>query len=186
MKMREVLKMKNRIYATFGLLIIACCIWGCGKKEEPKVGELKPQESVADSLGDAWTIKPKPINYDSMLAVISDIVEAIRENPTDLDYRQQLIAACYDSVWDTILAAGTGKPQLDAETAAIAAKYAERAAIADALRWAGWIKRWTINPNAPLDSLEVHIQQHRVVAKKVLPDNQVVVLIEVRGSRIIL
>lgn len=160
-------------------------IWGCGKRDESNVGELKSKELVADSSGDVWTIKPKPMNYDSLLVVLSDIVEAIRENPTDLDYRHQLVASGYDSSWGTIVAPGFGRPQSDAEVGSVATKYAERAAIADALRWAAWIKRWSDNPNAPLDTLQVEIQQHRVVAKKVRPDHSVSVLIEVHRSHIL-
>ncbi len=170
----------------FLLLIMAfSLIWACGKKEEPKVGELRPGESGRDSVGGAWTIKPKAINYDSMLNVVSELVEAIRENPDDPDYREQLVATCYDSVWETILASGIGKPQADADAESVAIKFAERAAIADALRWAAYIQRWITNPNAPLDSLHVEIRQHRVVAKKVLPDHSISVLVEVHRSNIL-
>lgn len=178
--------MNIKKHAVLGLLLLwFSLIWSCGKKDESKVGELKSKELAADSSSDAWTIKPKAMNYDSLLIVLSDIVEAIQENPTDLDYRHQLVAAGYDSAWGTIVAPGFGRPQSDAETSSIAAKYAERAAIADALRWAAWIKRWSDNPSAPLDTLKVEIQQHRVVAKKVLPDHSVSVLIEVHRSHIL-
>jgi len=167
------------------LFICISLIMGCGKKEEYQVGELTPKESTKDTTDDVLTIKPSPINYDSMLVVISELVEAIKENPTDIDYRRELVAVSYDTTWDAILSAGFGKPSPEAETEAIAIRNAERAATADALRWAAYIKRWAVNPDAPLDSLNVEIQHHRVVAKKVFPDQTVSVLVEIHSSKIL-
>lgn len=157
----------------------------CSKKEEYQTGELAREESTQDT-SDVLTIKPKPINYDSMLVVVSELLEAIKNNPTDIELRRELVVASYDTTWETILAAGFGKPFQEAETESIAMKYAERAATADALRWAVYIKRWAIDPTFPdLDSLNVEIQGGRVVAKKMLPDQTVSVLLEIHSSKIL-
>jgi hypothetical protein len=170
------------------IMILVICISlviGCRKKEEYQVGELATKEAAKDTTDNVLTLKPKPVNYDSMLIVVGELVEAIKENPTDIDYRRELVAVSYDTSWDTILSAGFGKPSPAAETESIAIKNAERAATADALRWASYIKRWSVNPDSPLDSLNVEIQDHRVVAKKVFPDQTVSVLIEIHSSKIL-
>lgn len=178
--------MKLKIYLLMIVFFICFALMiGCSKKEEYQTGELKPDELTKDTT-DVLTIKPKAINYDSMLVIVSQLVEAIKANPTDIDYRRALVAASYDTTWETILSAGFGKPALEAETESIALKYAEQAAKMDALRWSAYIKRWAIDPTFPdLDSLKVEIQGGKVVAKKVLPDQTVSVLVEIHSSKIL-
>ena len=179
--------MMNKKKSILAVTILICILLviGCGKKEEYQTGEITPDESTHDST-DVVTIKPKPINYDSMLVVVGELVEAIKSNPTDIELRRDLVAASYDTTWETILSAGSGKPAREAETESIALKYAERAATADALRWTAYIKRWSIDPTFPeLDSLDVQIQGGKVVAKKVLPDQTVSVLVEIHSSKIL-
>ncbi len=169
-------------------IIIYTCIYliiGCGKKEEYKTGELTPKESTSDTT-EIQTIKPQSINYDSMLVVVSELVETIKENPTDMDYRRELVAVSYDTTWGTILSAGHGKPSPNAESESLAINFAERAATVDALRWAAYIKRWSIDPNAPdLVTINAEIQGYRVVAKKVHPDKAVTILVEIHSSKIL-
>jgi hypothetical protein len=176
---------KSILLAT--ILICVLIVSGCSKKEEDQTGELTQEELTQDSSAvSVLTIKPKPINYDSMLVVVGDLIAAIKSNPDDIELRRDLVAASYDSTWETILSVGFGKPSLEAETESIALKYAERAATADALRWSAYIKRWTIDPTFPdLDSLNVEIQGGKVVAKKVLPDQTVSVLVEIHSSKIL-
>ncbi len=167
------------------LLICILVVSGCSKKEEYQTGEMIPEETTQDT-SDVLTIKPKPINYDSMLVVVGELVAAIKSNPDDIQLRRDLVAASYDTTWDTILSAGFGKPSPEAETESIALKYAERAATADAFRWSAYIKRWAIDPTFPeLDSLNVEIQGGKVVAKKILPDQAISVLVEIHSSKIL-
>jgi len=175
--------------AKFHLIIILfTCISlliGCSKKEEYQTGEFTPKESTQDTSV-VLTIKPKPINYDSMLVLVGNLIVAIKRNPTNIELRRDLVAASYDTTWETIISVGFGKPSGQAETESIALKYAERAATADALRWSAYIKRWAIDPTFPeLDSLNVEIQGGKVVAKKTLPDQTVSVLVEIHSSKIL-
>ena len=175
---------KNSIMLAI-LLIFILVVSGCSKKEEYQTGEISPEESTQDT-SDVLTIKPKPINYDSMLVVVSDLITAIKNNPDDIELRQKLVAASYDKTWETILSAGFGKPSQVVETESIALKHAERSAKADALRWSAYIKRWAIDPTFPdLGSLNVEIQGGKVVAKKVLSDQTVAVLVEIHSSKIL-
>ncbi len=177
--------MKTTIKFLIVIFIGISLILGCGKKKEYRTGEITPKESTNDT-SDVLTIKPKPINYDSMLVVVSELVEAVKENPTDIDYRKELVAVSYDTTWETILSAGFGKPSPEAESESLALKMAERAATADALRWAAYIKRWSIDPNTPdLDAINAEVQGYRVVAKKVLPDQTVKILLEIHSSKIL-
>jgi len=167
-------------FISIGLLI------GCSKKEEEyQTGELSPKELTKDTAH-VLTIKPKAINYDSMLVVVGDIIEAIKSNPTDVELRRELVAVSYDSTWDTIFAAGFGTRFQNAETESIAMKYAEQAARADAYRWAVYIKKWLTDPTvAEIGKLNEEIGGGKVVAKKMLSDSTVSVLIEIHRSKIL-
>jgi hypothetical protein len=176
--------MNAKIYLMIVLFICIGLVVGCGKKEEYQTGEMTTEELAKDAT-DVLTIKPKPINYDSMLVVVGDLVEAIKNNPTDIELRRRLVAVSYDSTWDTILTAGFGKRFQDAKTESIALKYAEQAARADAYRWAVYIKKWLADPTVPdVGKLDVEIEGSRVVAKKVLSDSTVSVLVEIHSSNI--
>jgi len=171
------------------VIIITICFFliaGCSKQEEYQTGEISPEELTKDAdSADVLTIKPKPINYDSMLVVVGDMVEALKNNPIDIELRRKIVAISYDTTWETILAAGFGKPFQEAETESIAMKYAEQAARADAYRWAVYIKRWFVDPTVPdVGKLNVEIEGGRVVAKKVLSDSTVSVLVEIHSSKI--
>lgn len=172
--------LKIILFICMALLIV------CSKKEEQyKTGELTPKESTTDT-SDVLTIKAQPINYDSMLVVVSELVEAIKNKPTDVDLRRELVAVSYDTAWGTILSAGIGKPSHEAETESIVMKYAEKAARDEALRWAAYIKKWSVDPTIPdLGSLKADIQGGRIVAKKEMPDSSVSVLIEIHSSNIL-
>ena len=77
------------------ILISIFVIIGCSKKEEQyKTGELKPKESTTDT-SNVLTLKPKPINYDSMLVVVSELVDAIKNNPNDIDLEELEGAEAY-------------------------------------------------------------------------------------------
>jgi hypothetical protein len=177
MILRNILKIAG-VLALSSLLIL------CGKKDEQKTGELVPKELTQDS-SEVLTIKPKPINYDSMLTVVSQLVETLKNNPTDISLRQELVATSYDTTWETILAAGFGKPSQKAEIQSIARKFAEQAAVADAYRWAVYIKKWKIDPTIPdIGKFSTEIQAGKVVAKRELPDQNFVVLLEIHSSKI--
>jgi len=177
--------MKLTSFFLISLVILSLIVSiGCGKKEEHKTTEITKDETGGEDQF-METIKPKPINYDSMLIVISQLTDSIKNNMIDFELRQKLVSISYDTAWETILAAGIGKPFQDAETESIALKYAEQAATADAYRWAVYIKKWYIDPTFPEEgSLDIEIQGGRVVAKKGLPDQRVKVLIEIHSSKI--
>jgi len=156
----------------------------CSKKEQHDTGQINQQAKVTSSLS-VQTIKAKPINYDSLLVVISDLVKAVQEKPTDIDARRQLANAAYDSSWDTILAAGYGSPIQKGATSTISLRLAEQAAKADAFRWAVYIKNWLQDPTTPdIGKLSADVQGGNFILKKLLPDSAVVVLLEVKKSNI--
>ena len=166
------------------ILISTIMLITCGKDEKLETGEITTQEGVQEE-STVETIKPQAINYDSMFVIISELAAAVKQQPTDIEVRRQLVAACYDTTWETILAAGFGEPSQKASTESVAAKFAEQAAAADAYRWAAYIKKWHKDPTTPdVGSLATEIQGGRVVAKKHLPDYRVSVLVEVRVSNI--
>lgn len=156
----------------------------CSKKEEPQRGESGNKEGAReDQLVE--TIKPMPVNYDSILIIINGLTEAVKNNLADVELRKKLVDVSYDTTWDTILAAGFGKPVPTAETESIAMKYAEQAATLDAYRWAAYIKKWHFDPSAPeVGTITAGIQGGRVVAKTLLPDHSVSVLVEIQSSKI--
>lgn len=177
--------LKKYLSIIIAFITLSLLISECGKKEEDQIGELTQEEKTGEDQF-VVTIKPKPINYDSMLIVVSELVEAIKNNPSDIELRRELVTTSYDTTWETILAAGFGKPFQNDETESIAMKYAEQAAAADAYRWAAYIKRWSIDPTFPdVGTLNAEIKGGRVVAKQILPDNSVLVLVEIHSSKIL-
>ncbi len=156
----------------------------CSKKEQQESGQIAQQEGM-QSDSTVQTIKPKAINYDSMLIVIGDLTKYVKENPTDINLRQKLVAASYDTTWETILAAGFGKSSKKDSSESISLKLTERAAKADAYRWAAYIKKWSDDPTIPdIGSLSTEIRGGIIVAKKNLPDSTTMVLLEVQKSKI--
>ena len=175
---------RNSLVLPGSILLILFLVIGCGKKEEHQTGQLSPKEKTQDDRS-VLTIKPKSINYDSMLTVMSQLVDAIKNNPTDIEVRRQLVASSYDTTWETILTAGIGAPPQKAESESVAMKQAERAAMVDAYRWAIYIKKWHSNLTIPdIGTIGADIQGGRVVAKQVLPDQRVSVLVEIKTSNI--
>ncbi|MFZ5516867.1 MAG: hypothetical protein ACOY90_09535 [Candidatus Zhuqueibacterota bacterium] len=173
---------RNYVILTGIALLAACLLVTCGKKQEQQTAEISQTEGAIDSQF-VQTIKPKSINYDSMLTVIAPMIETVMQSPTDVQARQQLVAVCFDTTWETILAAGFGKPLQQASTETIAAKYAEQAATADAYRWAAYIKKWHANPSQQdFGHISAEISGGRVVARKDLADQRVSVLVEIRSS----
>ena len=175
---------KKYLILTIAIFFMLCLLVFCDKKEEHQTGEIAQNEGAIDSHY-VHTIKPKPINYDSMLTVIAPLIENIVKSPTDMRLRRELVETCYDTTWQTILAAGFGKPFQQANTETIAAKYAEQAATADAYRWAAYIKKWHNHPAKPdIGFLSTEIQGGRVVARKNLENERVSVLVEIHSSNI--
>ncbi|MCU0646255.1 MAG: hypothetical protein MUC94_18610 [bacterium] len=176
--------MRQKKIVMIGALILAFnLLIMCGKKDDHKTGEIAKDEQAGDE-GFVGTIKAKPINYDSMFAIIAPLVDAVKNNPENIELRKQLVAVSYDTTWETILSAGTGIPMEHAATESIAMKYAEKAAAADAYRWAIYIKKWKTEPAFPdIDKIEGEIQG-KIVARQDLPDKRVSVLVEVQASKL--
>ena len=173
---------KYSFYAVLFIILFSLLIF-CSKKEQQESGQITQQEGM-QSDSTVQTIKPKAINYDSMLIVIGDLTKSVKENPTDINLRKKLVAACYDTTWETILAAGFGEPSEKDTSESISLKLTERAAKADAYRWAAYIKKWHSDPTMPVGSISAEIKGSRIVAKKYLPNNTILVLAEIKSSRI--
>lgn len=169
---------------TIGVLLLAFNLMiTCGKKEDHQTGEIARDEQAGDSSF-VGTIKATPVNYDSMFAIIAPLIDAIKNQANDIELRKQLVAVSYDTMWGTILSAGVGKPMKDAATETLALKFAEKAAVADAYRWALYINKWRTDPTIPdIGTIEGEIQG-RVVARQNLPDQSVSVLVEVQASKL--
>jgi len=174
---------QKRLLMISMLILVLNLMITCGKKDESKTSEITKDEQAGDG-GFVGTIKAKPINYDSIFAIIAPLVDAVKNNPENIEFRKQLVAASYDTTWETILSAGTGEPMEHAATESIAMKYAEKAAAADAYRWAIYIKKWKNDPAFPdIDKIEAEIQG-KIVARQDLPDKRVSVLVEVQASKL--
>jgi hypothetical protein len=173
----------KKVFITSIMILALTLMITCGKKDEQKTGEITKDEQAGDESF-VGTIKPKPINYDSMFAIIAPLVDSLENNPENIELRKQLVDVSYDTTWETILSAGTGKPMEHAATESVGMKYAEQAAAADAYRWAIYIKKWAVDPTFPdIGKISAEIQG-RIVVKQVLPDKRVSVLIEVQTSKL--
>ena len=156
----------------------------CEKKERLETGQLSQQENVQDE-SILTTIKPQPINYDSMFTVLFEITEKLKTNPDDINLRQELVSAGYDTTWETILAVGFGDPSIKASSESISKKFSQQAAESDGYRWAAYIKKWKDNPQSvEFGKISSTISGGRVVAIKPLADNRMSVLVEVKSADI--
>jgi len=165
------------------LLLISMHFY-CGKKEQQESGQISQRENV-QSQSIVQTIKPQAINYDSMLTVVGELVKSVHENPTDINARRILVDAAYDTSWDSILAAGFGNRFDKNSSQTISLRLAEQAAKADAFRWAVYIKKWLKDPSTPeIGKISAEISGGNFVAKSYLPDSTVVVLLEIKKSKL--
>jgi len=114
--------MKIKMITLLLLFFSVILVFFCEKQEKIENKAISQHEATfADSA--VLTIKPKPVNYDSLFKVLANLVEAIKKNPTDITLRQQLVAAGYDTTWKTILATGFGEPSSKANTQSISQKF---------------------------------------------------------------
>ncbi len=170
----------------FSLFVLICTLFliiTCGKKDEEKTGELSQMEAKQGE-STVQTIKPKPINYDSMLVVLSSLSDSVLANPEQPEFKQQLVAAGYDTLWDTILAPGFGKTP-PSDSTKIDMQTRERAAVVDAYRWAAYIKKWHSDSSlSGFGSISTQMSGGRIVAKQTTVNNHVRVLLEIKGSKL--
>ncbi len=175
---------KNYFLFTVLFSLILLLLISCEKKEKQVSGQIAQQEETpGQSI--VQTIKPKAINYDSMLTVIGKLVKSVHENPTDIETRRNLVNAAYDSSWNSILAVGFGKRFDSNSSQTISMRLAEQAAKADAFRWAVYIKKWLQDPTIPdISKISAEISGGNFVAKSYMPDSTVMVLLEIKKSKL--
>ena len=176
--------LQKHFFNTALFLILFSLFFSCEKKEQQESGQLARQEETAGQ-SIVQTIKPNAINYDSLLTIIGGLVKSVLENPTDINARRNLVNAAYDTSWDSILAAGFGRRFEKSSSQSISLRLAEQAAKADAFRWAAYIKKWLDDPTTPdLGKLSAEISGGNFVAKAYLPDSTIMVLLEVKKSKL--
>ncbi|MDW7680822.1 MAG: hypothetical protein SCK70_09670 [bacterium] len=176
--------LQKRLFIALVLLTSVSLLLFCEKKEKLETGEIAPQPEV-QPFDSVTTIKPAPLNYDSLYQMISAITDSLLQNPTDIALRRQLVSAGYDTLWETIFAVGFGKSSDKATTGAVDQKFIEQAATADAYRWAAYIKFWHQDASDPeFGSISTNISGGRIVTKKILSDNRMAVMIEVKADQI--
>ncbi|NOZ62777.1 MAG: hypothetical protein GXO74_13985 [Calditrichaeota bacterium] len=168
------------------LFLLLLAVTFCQKKKENmESGAVNQQEQGQLSDSTTLTIKPTPINYDSMFVVLTQIVQSIRENPNDVQLRRNLVNAGYDTTWETIMAVGMSEPLDSSKTDAIATRMAEQAAKADAYRWCAYIKRWAKNPDFNnFGQIQANFSGGRIVKTERLPENRVAVMLELKSDLI--
>jgi hypothetical protein len=178
------MKQKYFLFTFFLFISFSFIMNTCGKKEQQESGQISQQENV-QSQSIVQTIKPEAINYDSMLTIIGKLVKSVHDNPMDIDARRFLVEAAYDTSWDSILAAGFGKRFDNNSSQTVSLRLAEQAAKADAFRWAVYIKKWLKDPSKPeIGKISAEIGGGNFVAKSNLSDSTVVVLLEIKKSKL--
>lgn len=166
------------------ILILGFILIGCSKKEESQTGVLQKNEDVQVDQS-TLIIRPKAYNYDSLRVVIATLLDAVKANPDDIEARQRLVATCYDTTWETIIAPGLGRPSQQPQAEAVAQKQAEQAAVADAYRWAMYVKKWHHDPTIPdFGSISGEIRGGRIVSRQTLADQSISILLEIKSSDI--
>jgi hypothetical protein len=159
------------IFGLFIFIFVAfCALVSCGKKEEVK--ELQPNKAAAGTL--------KPEEAEKLSAVLLDLQDKIRQNPTDVDLRTGYLENSVNERAGLMRASGLGKPPLNASSGLIARQASERAAYLDACRWIAYLREWRKNPSAPdFGTIQANIPGAEIVYKKTNEDNESLVLVQV-------
>ena len=167
------LKPGMMIPGLFVFIVLAlCALVSCGKKEEVK--ELQAQKAAVSTL--------KPEEAEKLSAVLLDLQDQIRQNPTDVDLRTAYLEKSVDERAGLMRASGLGKPPVNASSELIARQAAERAAYLDACRWIAYLREWRKNPSIPdFGTIQANIPGAEIVYRKT-EDNESLVLVQVSLS----
>lgn len=165
-------------------LIVLISFINCSKdkkeKEQPQA-EKEVEHSIAgENESQLYEIK---MNYDSLMYVFEEKLAILKEQPNDIEAREQLVGAGFDEAHNRILAFGEGVPPENARTPSLALNYAERAAKIEAYRWAYQIKKWHTDPmNNDSTITDTDMPPVQMLSKLVMPDSTVKVLVELKLS----
>ena len=168
------------------LFLLLLTILFCQKKKENlQSGAVNQQEQTQLTDSTTLTIKPAAINYDSMFIVLSEIAQAIHQNPADVLLHQKLVSAGYDTTWETIMAVGFSEPMDSTKTSGLTERMALQAAKADAYRWCAYIKRWVKNPeDSNFGKISETFSGGRIIKTERLADNRIAVMMEIKSDLI--
>jgi len=174
----------TNFYFKLSVIVIMLSVFfliSCEKKED-KVSEQTISTSEQQKTSDTLILKPDTISvdYGEIMNKLFTLVEKVRTNPDSKHPRLELLKVALDSSRQKIYALGEGLPDTTAISDAMAIQTAERAALADAARWALLTISWRENPAnlSFTDKLSGKVPPHHIVFKSQLPGNKVYRLIE--------
>jgi hypothetical protein len=149
-----------------GVLLGGMTVLACSKDE---VGEIHHQEGVV-----------MPEDYAGLLDKIDRIENEIRQHPTDVNLRAELVAASVDTAARLIRAVGRGLPaELAKRSRPLALQSAERASVVDAYRWVAYLMKWTKDHRFPdYGAIEASVPGVRIVLRDTLANDEIRLLVE--------
>ena len=157
----------SALCALLFLLAVALLV-SCEKKEQG--GQVAPEKGTGTQTQQ---------QTGQLTADLLSLQDKIRQAPSDVSLRMNLVAMSVDSSRNVVRAAGRGKPTENAANPAMARQSAERASYLDACRWAAYIIEWSKHPDTPeFGSIAGNIPGTRVLDKNNSPDNEVLTLVE--------
>jgi hypothetical protein len=169
--------MKNIIYS---ILILSIVLLSCSKESK-----TQKQEEVEFGISESTNgqVTTKKINYDSLLVEIDSVTKLLSANIDDLSLRKKYVSIAYDPEINMIHTSGIGKPLTNARTSTLAMNYAKKAATIEAYRWAAYVNEWISDiDKSPLSEINLESIKGIVVSSKILPSNEVQVLISVNRN----
>ena len=160
------------------ILITLIIFSGCTKSDEDN------KEHSMSGMDEGQVVM-KQIDYDSLRLVLNELSDSVSHDMMNVEHRMTLVEAAYDTATGSIFSVGSGTLPIDAETPAIAMKYAERAAKLQALRMAANIKTWSLYPTR-MDTMpmDVALPPATIVSKDVSTDSTINLLVKIDSQGI--
>jgi len=157
-----------------GLLFFLALIFAVSCTRDEEVKELRPD--INGKTKTETQIAPPEQSLEKLLP----LQEKITQQPENVGFRKELVAAAVDESRKTIRAAGTGLMPEEASNTAIARQSAERAAYLDACRWVAYMLKWKENPESPaFGEIEGDIPGATLLLKKTTADGKSIALVEI-------
>lgn len=141
----------------------------CEKKETKTDHEIIPGETAA----------PPKVDFKALEIQIDSLQNLVRQNPTLVAARQQLLSVAIDTAAQLLRTVGRGIQPAEARNPVIGRQAAERAARIDAARWAAYLNAWRQDvTTADFGSLSALVPGGRIVESHETETGEIILLVE--------
>lgn len=175
-------KMVNSLFIKSFLCLAIIILLNCAKKES----ETTITTETTHELTQQEMTLPAKVDYKALMPEIDSLQNFIQMNPTLVEPRIRLLAIAMDTSANLFRTVGRGVTPVNARTPLIGRQAAQRAAMMDAARWAGYLAAWREDVSAinfgTIDSLT--IMPGHLVEASATDSSNVIVLVETSFNKI--